>query len=80
MDGDSSGSIAPLAGVDKFFLRELINYMKDKLGYKILSHVLSLEPSAELKPHQFNQKDENDLMMVKDEKDMVEVKKGVGVR
>ena len=62
MDGDSSGSIAPLAGVDKFFLRELINYMKDKLGYKILSHVLSLEPSAELKPHQFNQKDENDLM------------------
>ena len=62
MDGDSSGSIAPLAGIDKFFLRELINYMKDKLGYKILSHVLSLEPSAELKPHQFNQKDENDLM------------------
>ena len=62
MDGDSSGSIAPLAGIDKFFLRELINYMKDKLGYKILSHVLSLEPSAELKPHKFNQKDENDLM------------------
>ena len=62
MDGDSSGSIAPLAGIDKFFLRELIYYMKDKLGYNILSHVLNLEPSAELKPQQFNQKDENDLM------------------
>ena len=62
MDGDSSGSIAPLAGIDKFFLRKLINYMKDKLGYNILSHVLNLEPSAELKPQQFNQKDENDLM------------------
>ena len=62
MDGDSSGSIAPLAGIDKFFLRKLINYMKDKLGYNILSHVLNLEPSAELKPKQFNQKDENDLM------------------
>ena len=62
MDGDSSGSIAPIAGVDKTFLRKLLTYLLKKYDYKPISNVLSLKPSAELKPLKFDQQDEKDLM------------------
>ena len=62
MDGDSSGSIAPIAGVDKIFLRDLLTYLLKKYDYEPISNVLSLKPSAELKPLKFNQQDEKDLM------------------
>jgi len=65
MDGDSSGSIAPIAGVDKIFLRKLLTYILKKYDYKPISNVLSLKPSAELKPLKFDQQDEKDLMSYK---------------
>ena len=62
MDGDTSGSISPIAGIDKVFIKKLLIYLKEKYNYNCLNNVLNLEPSAELKPKKFNQKDEDDLM------------------
>jgi len=62
MDGDSSGSISPIAGVDKIFIKKLLIYLKEKYNYKCLDNVLSLKPSAELKPSNRKQYDEDDLM------------------
>ena len=62
MDGDSSGSISPIAGIDKVFITDLLKYLKKTYNYKCLENVLKLSPSAELKPKILNQKDEDDLM------------------
>ena len=62
MDGDTSGSIAPIAGVDKPFILQWLKYAEKELGYKGLSHVNSLTPTAELRPQEFTQTDEDDLM------------------
>ena len=62
MDGDSSGSISPIAGIDKIFIKNLFNYLQNEFGYECLSKVLKLKPSAELKPLNYKQYDENDLM------------------
>ncbi|WP_456461567.1 NAD(+) synthase [Reichenbachiella sp.] len=62
MDGDTSGSLAPIAGVDKPFLLQWLNYAEKELGYSGLSHVNSLTPTAELRPKEYTQTDEDDLM------------------
>lgn len=62
MDGDTSGSLAPIAGVDKPFIIEWLKYAESELGYEGLSHVNSLAPSAELRPLGSTQTDEDDLM------------------
>ena len=62
MDGDSSGSISPIAGVDKIFIKKLLIYLREKYNYTCLDNVLSLKPSAELKPSNRKQYDEDDLM------------------
>tara|TARA_Y100000768_G_scaffold379354_1_gene354957 strand:+ start:442 stop:2277 length:1836 start_codon:yes stop_codon:yes gene_type:complete len=62
MDGDSSGSISPIAGIDKVFIKDLLKYLKDEYEYSVLDYVLKLKPSAELKPLRYNQKDEDELM------------------
>ena len=62
MDGDSSGSIAPIAGIDKIFIKRFLKYLKEKNDYRVLDYVLKLNPSAELKPLKYNQKDEDELM------------------
>ena len=62
MDGDSSGSIAPIAGIDKIFIKRFLKYLKEKNNYDVLDYVLKLNPSAELKPLKYNQKDEDELM------------------
>ena len=62
MDGDSSGSIAPIAGIDKIFIKRCLKYLKEKNDYHVLDYVLKLNPSAELKPLKYNQKDEDELM------------------
>lgn len=61
MDGDTSGSIAPIAAIDKPFI---INWLKwaENLGYKSLKYVNSLQPTAELRPSSNKQTDETDLM------------------
>jgi len=62
MDGDTSGSIAPIAGVDKHFINNYLKWAERELGYKSLHHVNSLQPSAELRPLEKSQTDEKDLM------------------
>ena len=64
MDGDTAGSLAPLAGVSKTFIREWLRYM-EKHGDELLGplpelhYVNQQKPSAELRP---GQSDEDDLM------------------
>lgn len=67
MDGDTSGSISPISGIDKTFIRKWLKWM-EKHGlnnhFKIngLHLVNHLEPSAELRPLDKKQIDEEDLM------------------
>jgi len=60
MDGDTSGSISPIAGIDKSFLRTWLIWAETKIP--ALHQVNSLEPSAELRPLASKQVDEEDLM------------------
>ena len=62
MDGDTSGSLAPIAAVDKHFIRQWLVWAERTLGYTSLSHVNNLQPSAELRPLERSQTDEDDLM------------------
>lgn len=67
MDGDSSGSIAPLAGVSKEFLLEFLDDIQ-KGNNRFISPKDSIQtlrntkPTAELKPLSEHQEDEKDLM------------------
>ncbi|MCB0496055.1 MAG: NAD(+) synthase [Cyclobacteriaceae bacterium] len=62
MDGDSSGSLAPIAGINKSFLVEWLRWAEKELGYTGLSYVNKLIPTAELRPKENLQTDEQDLM------------------
>lgn len=62
MDGDTSGSLAPLAGVDKPFILQWLKWAEKKLGYDGLTAVNNLQPTAELRPQDRAQTDEKDLM------------------
>ncbi len=62
MDGDTSGSIAPIAAIDKAFIIEWLKWAEISLGYSSLSFVNKLQPSAELRPKDKTQTDEDDLM------------------
>jgi NAD+ synthase (glutamine-hydrolysing) len=61
MDGDTSGSISPISGIDKSFVRTWLLWLEAQ-GFKGLHLVNSLEPSAELRPLSEKQVDEEDLM------------------
>ena len=62
MDGDTSGSIAPIAAVDKQFVLQWLRWAEAELGYTGLGPVNRLNPTAELRPLQQEQSDEADLM------------------
>ncbi len=62
MDGDTSGSISPIAAVDKFFILHWLRWAEKNLDRQGLALVNSLQPSAELRPSERAQTDENDLM------------------
>ncbi len=67
MDGDTCGGISPIGGIDKNFLRQWSRWMRDfgPIGFKKYSsfeRVLSMPPTAELRPLSHNQTDEQDLM------------------
>lgn len=62
MDGDTSGSLAPIAGVDKPFIIQWLKWAEKELGYTGLSYVNNLQPTAELRPLERAQTDEKDLM------------------
>jgi NAD+ synthase (glutamine-hydrolysing) len=61
MDGDTSGSLAPIAGIDKPFILRWLRWVQDH-GYPGLSGVNGLQPTAELRPGDRAQTDEKDLM------------------
>jgi len=62
MDGDTSGGLSPIGGVDKHFVIQWLAWAEKELGYTGLSFVNSLAPSAELRPLDSKQTDEDDLM------------------
>jgi NAD+ synthase (glutamine-hydrolysing) len=62
MDGDTSGSLAPIAGIDKPFIMQWLKWAEQHLGYDGLRYVNNLQPTAELRPQERAQTDEKDLM------------------
>lgn len=67
MDGDTSGGLNPIGGIDKPFLRRWLRWLEVKgpLGgstIPALSHVNALQPSPELRPRAANQEAQSDLM------------------
>lgn len=65
MDGDTSGSISPIAAVDKYFILKWLTYAEKELKIHGLSQVNKLQPTAELRPQDKHQTDEEDLMPYK---------------
>ena len=67
MDGDTSGGLAPIAGIDKAFLRQWLRWM-EKIGPESIGPMPALaavndqQPTAELRPPSSHQTDEADLM------------------
>jgi NAD+ synthase (glutamine-hydrolysing) len=67
MDGDTAGGIAPLAGIDKAFLRRWLVWL-ERVGPEgvgplpALAAVNAQQPTAELRPPAAGQTDESDLM------------------
>ena len=62
MDGDTSGSLAPIAGLSKIFILEWLRWAQTTLDQPGLRLVNALQPTAELRPLERNQTDEADLM------------------
>lgn len=67
MDGDTSGGLAPIAGIDKAFIREWLMWMEkdgpsDSSPIPELAAVNEQAPTAELRPPSSKQTDEDDLM------------------
>lgn len=61
MDGDTAGSIAPIAGVSKAFLLKWLQSESLQDAYVSANHITALKPTAELRPGSV-QTDEDDLM------------------
>lgn len=67
MDGDTCGGISPIAGIDKAFLRQWLNWL-EKVGPEGIGPMPALrcvnqqQPTAELRPLDQHQTDEDDLM------------------
>ena len=67
MDGDTCGGVSPIAGVNKVYLRSWLRWLEqdgpDGLGpIPALGAVNAQEPTAELRPPEESQRDEEDLM------------------
>ena len=61
-DGDLSGSLAPIAGLDKKFVQAYLLYAHEHYGYDTLKSIAEQAPKAELMPSSYQQQDEKDLM------------------
>ncbi len=67
MDGDTSGGLSPLAGIDKDFLRQWLRWLELEGPVQFppipaLALVNQQAPTAELRPKEMSQTDEADLM------------------
>jgi len=67
MDGDTSGGLSPIAGIDKAYLRRYLRWLQVTGPQGLhpipaLSVVNDQQPTAELRPQESKQTDEDDLM------------------
>lgn len=67
MDGDTSGGLSPIAGIDKHFLRQWLRWLETKgpggkYPIPALRYINEQQPTAELRPQSAKQTDEEDLM------------------
>jgi NAD+ synthase (glutamine-hydrolysing) len=67
MDGDTSGGLSPIAGIDKAFLRQWLRWLElqGSTGMPPIGALRSVnkqQPTAELRPPGAGQTDEDDLM------------------
>ena len=67
MDGDTAGGLSPIAGIDKAFLRHWLRWLEtegpvDMKPIPELHAVNAQTPTAELRPKDQHQTDEDDLM------------------
>lgn len=67
MDGDTSGGLSPIAGIDKAFLRQWLRWVETDgpagVGpFPAMQAVNAQQPTAELRPPGAHQTDEDDLM------------------
>jgi NAD+ synthase (glutamine-hydrolysing) len=67
MDGDTAGGLSPIAGIDKAFLRRWLRWLEREGPVGLhpvpaLAAVNNLAPTAELRPLENKQTDEDDLM------------------
>ena len=67
MDGDTSGGISPIAGIDKAFLRRWLRWLETEGAPAVgplpaVKAVNAQQPTAELRPQDEGQTDEGDLM------------------
>lgn len=62
MDGDTSGSLAPIAGLSKVFILQWLKWAENALDHSGLKAINGLQPTAELRPLERQQRDEDDLM------------------
>ena len=67
MDGDTCGGLSPIGGIDKAFLTRWLNWMEvaapeGMMPVEALRVVNEQEPTAELRPEERHQTDEEDLM------------------
>ena len=62
MDGDTSGGLAPIADVPKGLIQSWLRWARDRYGLQSIDQVLGVPASAELRPQEDAQTDEDDLM------------------
>jgi NAD+ synthase (glutamine-hydrolysing) len=67
MDGDTSGGLSPIAGIDKAYLLQWLKIIEtDGLesidNFPVLNAITTQQPTAELRPDTSGQTDEGDLM------------------
>jgi len=67
MDGDSAGSLAPIGGIDKHYLRSWLCWLEKNAPHgakpiAALQYINAQQPTAELRPVSAHQTDEADLM------------------
>lgn len=62
MDGDTSGGLSPIADVPKSLVTLWLRWARDRHQIKSLDLINGLEPTAELRPSEEAQTDEDDLM------------------
>ncbi len=67
MDGDTSGGLSPIAGIDKAYLRQWLNWLETTgpeglVPIPAIRAINAQAPTAELRPPDKHQTDEDDLM------------------